>query len=238
MPDSAPQFPFDGRKPLKLGTNPDSKDHGEHSARREQLELQRSDLELVRAAGDGDDAAFHELVDRHADSLMRAAVSLTATRADAEDLLQETLLGAYRGLSGFNAKAAVKTWLNSILIRQAAKGWRRTKHHRATRSIQHADQDQPIEDPGLHVRSGSEAADQRMDLMAVLKSLAPEHQDVIVLREIQGLSYEEIAEALKVPRGTVDSRLYRARAELREKLAVYGVTGESGGRQGLKEGSS
>jgi RNA polymerase sigma-70 factor, ECF subfamily len=193
--------------------------------------LQRSDIELLRAAADGDSAAFHELVDRHSDTLFRAAVALTTTRADAEDLLQETLLGAYRGIGGFNGKAAVKTWLNSILIRQAAKGWRRAKHHRRARSIQPADQDQPLDDASLHVRSGSDAVDHRMDLMSVLKTLAQEHQDVIVLRELQGLSYEEIAEALQIPRGTVDSRLHRARAELRQRLAVYGVAGP-------KEGSS
>jgi RNA polymerase sigma-70 factor, ECF subfamily len=183
--------------------------------------LQRSDLELVRAAGDGDSGAFHELVDRHSDGLFRAALSMTPSRADAEDLLQETLLGAYRGLAAFGAKAAVKTWLNSILIRQAAKGWRRGKKHRQVMSIQPSEQQQPIDDPALHVRAAADRTDQRMDLMAVLKTMPTEHQEVVVLREIQGLSYEEIAAALGVPRGTVDSRLHRARLELRKKLADY-----------------
>ena len=147
--ENGPDSPDAGRNPPQLGTSTKSEDHGERSSRREQRDLQRSDIELLRAAGGGDDAAFHELVERHTDSLFRVAVSLTATRADAEDLLQETFLGAYRGLGGFNGKAAVKTWLNSILIRQAAKGWRRGKNHRQTRSIQHADQDQPLEDASL-----------------------------------------------------------------------------------------
>jgi len=111
--------------------------------------------------------------------------------------------------------------LNSILIRQAAKGWRKGKRHRETAPIQPAEWQQPLDDPALSVRSGSEGSDERMDLMSVLKTLAPEHQEVVVLREIQGLSYEEIAKALNVPRGTVDSRLYRARAELRQKLTAY-----------------
>jgi RNA polymerase sigma-70 factor, ECF subfamily len=183
--------------------------------------LQRTDLELARASAGGDGAAFHELVDRHADGLFRAAISLTRSRADAEDLLQETFLGAYRSLAKFDGRAAVKTWLNSILIRQAAKGWRKDKRHRETAPIQPAEWQQPLDDSALSVRSSSESTEQRMDLMSVLKTLAPEHQEVIVLREIQGLSYEEIAAALKVPRGTVDSRLHRARAELREKLAAY-----------------
>jgi RNA polymerase sigma-70 factor (ECF subfamily) len=60
--------------------------------------LEASDLELVRAAGGGDDGAFHTLVDRHAGAMFRVALSLTRNRADAEDLMQETFVGAYRGL--------------------------------------------------------------------------------------------------------------------------------------------
>jgi len=183
--------------------------------------LQRSDLELARAAAAGDGKAFHELTDRHAAGLFRAAQSLTRSRADAEDLLQETLLGAYRGLAGFDGRAAVKTWLSSILVRQAAKGWRKNRHQRAQTQIQPPEWQQPLNDPALHVRSSSEASDQRIDLMNVLKTLAPEHQQVVILREIQGLSYQEIAQALNVPRGTVDSRLHRARLELRQKLTAY-----------------
>lgn len=185
--------------------------------------MEPSDLDLVRAAAGGADDAFHRLVDRHASVLFRAAVALTPTRADAEDLLQESLVGAFKGLRRFDARSSVKTWLTSILIRQAAKSWRKGKHQRATLSIQAAEEKQwPIDDAGMEVTSASEAADRRMDLMAVIQTLAPEHRDVIVLREFQGLSYEEIAAALGVPRGTVDSRIHRARLELREKLRSYG----------------
>jgi RNA polymerase sigma-70 factor (ECF subfamily) len=183
--------------------------------------LQPSDLELLRAAADGDSNAFHTLVDRHADGLFRAAISLAPSRADAEDLLQETLLGAYRGLGRFDGRAAVKTWLNSILIRQAAKGWRRGSRHRKLKSIQPPDQNEHLDDPALRTKAASESADQKMDIMTILKTMPADQQQIIVLREIQGLSYEEIASALGVPRGTVDSRLYRARAELRQRLSGY-----------------
>jgi RNA polymerase sigma-70 factor (ECF subfamily) len=62
-----------------------------------------------------------------------------------------------------------------------------------------------------------------MDLMAMMKQLAPEHQEIIVLREIQGFSYDEISQMLKLPRGTVNSRLHRARLELRQRLSAYAV---------------
>jgi RNA polymerase sigma-70 factor (ECF subfamily) len=186
--------------------------------------LQPTDLELLRLAGDGDGAAFHQLVDRHADGLFRSALSLTATRSDAEDLLQETLVGAFRGLRSFDGRAAVKTWLTSILLRQAAKGWRRWRRERQTLSLPAAEAaESPRGDPGLEVAGSTQAVEQRMDLMAMMKQLAPEHQEIIVLREIQGFSYDEISQMLKLPRGTVNSRLHRARLELRQRLSAYAV---------------
>jgi len=69
--------------------------------------------------------------------------------------------------------------------------------------------------------SGAAAAEKRMDLQSAIERLSPEHREVVVLREFEGLSYEEIAQALGVPRGTVESRLHRARGELREMLKDY-----------------
>src|SRR5438105_1683209 len=78
-------------------------------------EQQDRDLELLRAAGDGDDGAFHALVDRHAATLFRVAMSMSKNRADAEDLMQETMVGAYRGLKNFAGRSSVKTWLVQIM---------------------------------------------------------------------------------------------------------------------------
>ena len=185
--------------------------------------MQPSDLELLRAAAGGDGGAFHTLVDRHADGLFRAALSMSPSRADAEELLQETFLGAFKSASRFDGRAGVKTWLNSILIRQAAKGWRRGSRHRKVKSIQPSDQTEHLDDPALTSGTSAQQSDQKMDIMAALKQLPSDQQEIIVLREIQGLSYEEIASALGVPRGTVDSRLHRARAELRRRLSSYQV---------------
>ena len=180
-----------------------------------------SDLELLRAAAAGNHAAFERLVDRHAAGLFRAAISLTRSRDDAEDVMQEAMIGAFRGVKKFNGRSSVKTWLTSILIRQAAKGWHRNRHQRQTLSIHATVRESDSHDVrSLHVGSSSENADRRMDLMAMLKTMSADHQQVIVMREIQGLSYDEIAMALNVPRGTVESRLHRAREQLREKLGA------------------
>jgi RNA polymerase sigma-70 factor (ECF subfamily) len=189
-----------------------------------------SDLELLRAAGGGDDDAFHALVDRHAPMLFRVAQSLTRNRDDAEDLMQETFVGAYRGSKNFAGRSSVKTWLVQILTRQAAKAWQRGRHHRAARSIDaaaQADDGTPAGGDGVRGYAGDRAlsseshaaaVDRRLDVRATLRQLSAPHREILVLREIRGLSYEEIAEVLEVPRGTVESRLSRARAEFREKL--------------------
>jgi len=75
--------------------------------------------------------------------------------------------------------------------------------------------------PEAHVVPPSDALDVRMDLLEVLSGLSPEHREVVVLRELEGMSYDEIAGVLGVPRGTVESRLFRAREKLRERLRDY-----------------
>jgi len=178
--------------------------------------LRPTDPELVKRAREGDPSAFHELVDRYANLLFALAVSLGTSTADAEDMIQETFSGAFRGLGGFRGEASVKTWLTRILIRQRARHLR-SAHKRNRTFI-------PLEtarDSDLAVSSAYPATDARLDVAAAIRSLSPDHQEVIALREIQGLSYEEIAEILEVPRGTVESRLFRARRQLQERLRGY-----------------
>jgi RNA polymerase sigma-70 factor (ECF subfamily) len=185
--------------------------------------LEQPDLELLRAAGDGDDGAFHALIDRHAAALFRVAMSMSRNRADAEDLMQETMVGAYRGLKTFAARSSVKTWLLQIMTRQAAKAWQRSRHRRATLSLHSpGDQQRTRDDAALATRSASTAVERRIDVMQVLDAMSPPHREVLVLREIRGLSYEEMAQVLGVPRGTVESRLSRARAEFRERFEGSG----------------
>jgi RNA polymerase sigma-70 factor, ECF subfamily len=185
--------------------------------------LQATDLELMQAAAGGDDAAFHALIDRHAKSMFRVAMSMSHNRADAEDLMQETFVGAYRGLKRFDGRSSVKTWLMSILTRQAAKGWHRGRHHRATQSIQAVEENTERHDSAMSTASPTSAVEHRLDVMQVLHTLAPPHREVLVMRELQGLSYDEMAQALGVPRGTIESRLHRARAEFRQRLNGYPV---------------
>jgi RNA polymerase sigma-70 factor (ECF subfamily) len=189
--------------------------------------LEPSDLELWKAAAGGDHGAFHALVDRHARSLFRVALSLSGSRSDAEDVCQETFAAAFKSLKSFDGRASVKTWLTRILMRRAAKIWNKQKNARRTLSLHRGEESDEISHGnlgGMMAGKASVAAvdvDTRMDVLEVIRSLAPEFRDAVVLREIDGLSYQEIAETLGVPRGTVESRLHRARAELRRKLTGY-----------------
>ena len=86
-----------------------------------------------------------------------------------------------------------------------------------------AEQDEGGSNGRLAAASGTTSVDHRLDVRAMLEHLSPQHREVILLREMQGLSYDEIADALGVPRGTVESRLHRARQDLQQKLKSYSV---------------
>jgi RNA polymerase sigma-70 factor, ECF subfamily len=188
-----------------------------------------NDLELLRRARRGDGGAFHALVDRYAQSMFALAHSLVGNAADAEDVVQEMFAGAYRGIGRFEERASVKTWLTRILVNQANR-LRRDRSNKRMMSL-----DAPAAGAGSDAEPGdtfdagdaatrpstTAGVDARLDLAEMLRTLSPDHRQVIVLREMEQMSYDEIAEVLGVPIGTVESRLYRARAELRQRLKAY-----------------
>jgi RNA polymerase sigma-70 factor, ECF subfamily len=182
-------------------------------------------MELARATAAGDAQAFRVLIDRHIGDLFRLALSLSGRRADAEDICQETLIGAYKGVKNFDGRSSFKTWMTRILLRQAAKNWKKNQRRKMT-SIDAAaggSDSGGSRQASLEPRAPAANADVSLDLLAVIERLGPEHQQVVVLRELQGLSYEEIAKTLGIPCGTVESRLFRARSELRKLLKDYEV---------------
>jgi RNA polymerase sigma-70 factor (ECF subfamily) len=173
------------------------------------------DAQLLRQIQSGSHDAFAELVQRHGQYLFGVAHALVANSADAEDLVQETLAATLDG--GFRGESSVRTWLVKIVVRRAAmmrrSRSRRGSHATLTDSISSA--------AGSERSSQVDRVEAKMDLTTMLQSLAPDHRAVLVLRELEGLSYQEMADALDVPRGTVESRLHRARQELREKFKGY-----------------
>ncbi len=174
--------------------------------------MRHDDRRLLERAAAGDDKAFEGLVDRYCARFLRLAYALVGERAAAEDVVQETFAAAFSGMRGYRGEASVKTWLTAILVRQAGR------HRRRERLRRH----RPIErEPAQAGADPERSTELRLDLASALETLDERYRQVIVLREIEGLSYEEIATALGLPRGTVESRLYRARAALREALRDY-----------------
>ena len=180
-----------------------------------------TDAELLGQVGQGNQAAFRELVNRHGRYLYGVAHSLSGNAADAEDLVQETLIGALN--SRFRGESTVRTWLVGILVRRAGMLHRTRRRHARTLSLlSHQSEQAPGAAAELRAApESSDGTDARLDLSVMLQRLSPEHRQVIVLRELEGMTYEQIAAALDVPRGTVESRLHRAREDLRKRFQGY-----------------
>jgi RNA polymerase sigma-70 factor (ECF subfamily) len=162
------------------------------------------------------------LARRYADRLFGLAYTLLGSAADAEDAVQETMLAALNGIRGFEGRSSVGTWLRSILAFQASK-MRRSRKVRSALSLSDTECASPAYDSGLQEESSVSATDSRLDAMVMLQTLPHEHREVLVLRELQQMSYEEIAQVIGVPLGTVESRLYRARQALRQRFKAYTV---------------
>jgi len=175
-----------------------------------------NDAQLLRRIRSGDPAADHALVNQYAQYLFGLAYSLVGNSADAEDVLQETYAGAFRGLASFKSRSSIKTWLTQILVRQVARHHRVQARHKATSM----DTDL-VADSHQNVPSPANIAGAKMDVEDAIRLLSPAHREVVVFRELKGLSYDEIAEVLGLPRGTVESRLFRARQQLKKLLKDY-----------------
>jgi RNA polymerase sigma-70 factor (ECF subfamily) len=164
--------------------------------------------------------AFEAVVLPHLSAAYRLARYLTRNDADAEDVVQEAFLRALKYFGGFRGQGASQSraWLLAI-VRNMAHTWRR--RHRPDASTTEFDEmvhSEAITDD--HPESALSRRDARERLADVLDRLPPDFREVIVLREIEGLSYKEISEVADVPVGTVMSRLARARKRLQEALSA------------------
>ncbi len=175
------------------------------------------DIELVRKVGRGDREAFRVLVNREGRYLFGIAFALLGNAADAEDMVQETFAGMLK--SRFRGECSLRTWLARIMVRRV--GMLRRSRRGAGREGRWEVQTADALEKNLTIPSASADTEARLDLATMLESLSPEHRVVLILRELHGQTYEEMATALGLPRGTVESRLHRARAELRKRFKDY-----------------
>ncbi len=164
---------------------------------------------------------------RWQDRIYGAVLRMVRDPELARDLAQETFLRAYDRLASFRGGAAVGTWLYSIALNQVRSEMRKRSAQKYGSPVSldaisgGPGTDGPRFEPADHAAGAAERVAMKEDCALLLEEVArldPEHRDVIVLREFQDLPYDEIADALEVPVGTVRSRLHRARGELRDRL--------------------
>ncbi len=189
--------------------------------------MERTDVELVELARKGNKEAFRELFERYQRKVMSIALGMVNNPEDAMEIVQDTFVKAYENLEGFKGESSFYTWLFRITVNRAID-LRRYQRRNPTVGLQEEfgvpESEEPYEeflgdeegmtDPVRQAESreiGSRVAE-------AIAELTPYHRAVILLREIEGLSYEEISRVMQCSKGTVMSRLHYARKKLQSRL--------------------
>ena len=213
--------------------------YGEHVALRGHADLEQVasaasvdlrpsvDIQFLESLRRGDAAAFERLVNERSGDVYALLYRLTADAEEARDLTQETFLRAFQSISRFRGEANLKTWLYRIAINQARNRWRWWRRRRRDATVSLDGSDRPDEQ-ALTGRLRNEAAvdpeqetlahEREQQLREALFGLRRSYREAVILRDVEGFSYEEIAATLQINIGTVKSRLSRGRLELRKKL--------------------
>ncbi len=181
-------------------------------------------IERLRA---GEAAAFNRLVEDRSAEVYALLYRLTEDAEEARDLTQETFLRAFQAIAHFRGEADLRTWLYRIAINQARNRWRWWRRRRKSDTVSlDATENGDGQPLALRLCDTSQADPEQAALMreretrlrSALRSLGRSYREAVILRDIEGLSYEEIAATLEISIGTVKSRLARGRLELRRKL--------------------
>ena len=183
-----------------------------------------TEKELVRAAQRGDDSAFEELVRTYEKRVYHLALRMCGNVDDAYEVAQEAFLSAWKGMRFFRGDSSFSTWLYRLTSNAAIDFLRRQRRQGGGDSVSLDDEETFLEvvDTGPSPHQQAERLELRDALARGLGALSPEHRQVLLLRELQGLTYEEIAAALELDLGTVKSRIARAREKLRKYLVASG----------------
>lgn len=181
----------------------------------------QTEARLIERCRAGDLSAFDELMARHQNRVFNLCLWMLRDHEAANDAAQDTFIRAYRALGNFRGDCAFSTWLHRIAVNIASDAAARRKRTPQPLSELETD-DNPAPEPAGPARDNPietlTRSERRHAVREALDTLPDHHRVVLVLFDIQGHSYEEIAEVLELPIGTVKSRLNRARAALRERL--------------------
>lgn len=213
--------------------------YGEPIALRGQIELEQvapatrvearssADEQFIERLKSGDAAAFENLVNERSGEIYGLLYRLTENTEEARDLTQETFLRAFQSIGNFRGESDLRTWIYRIAINQARNRWRWWRRRKRESTVSLDSNDDTTRQPLIATLKSESSQDPEQDTLSrerekalriALRSLRRVYREAVVLRDIEGLAYEEIAVALDIGIGTVKSRLSRGRQELRRKL--------------------
>jgi RNA polymerase sigma-70 factor (ECF subfamily) len=184
------------------------------------------DMRLVARAKAQDQAAFRQLVQRYQQRCLAVALGMLRSRDDAADVVQDAFIKAYRNLDRFEGNSSFYTWLYRIVVNLCIDARRKVQRSRTDQ----LDETVPLDQeraasldvspwrPGAHPGSNAQDRELALQISRGLERLSENHRAILVLREVDGLSYEELAETLKISKGTVMSRLFHARQNMQRML--------------------
>lgn len=190
--------------------------------------MEPTDLELVERVQSGDVESFEVLIRRYQQRVYNQVCRMVRSPEDAADLTQEVFLRIYGSLNRFRGQASFQTWLYRVTANLCVDRHRRAQRTPAVSlsldapaETDDGEIDREVADWAGNPESGALSVELQRHVREAVWRLSDKLRAVVVLHDLQGCSYEEIAEALDIPLGTVKSRLFNARAELRRLLADY-----------------
>jgi RNA polymerase sigma-70 factor (ECF subfamily) len=190
-------------------------------------ELTAEECLFVARLKANEDAAYDELVRTYSASIFHVAYRMLSDTAEASDVVQEIFLKVFRNIEGFKGEAALKTWIFKIAFSEILNRlrWWKRRHRFSTLSLDDNANGNGnghyVVDAGPTPEQALQSKEQEAAIQQALGKLSSDHRSIIVLRDIEGFSYNEIADVLGVSIGTVKSRLARARSDLKKSLVRY-----------------
>ena len=176
------------------------------------------DAQLIGETLRGNPAAFGQLVTRYQDRLYNTLVHVVGSTDLAHDAVQDALVQAYVKLETFEQNSSFYTWLYRIAVNLAISRRRRERPMQSVEQVREAVGHEPVDTAADPPDSRLEQRERAGQVQQGLAALSDEHRTILILREVENCSYEQIAEMLDLPIGTIRSRLHRARLQLREQL--------------------
>lgn len=205
--------------------------------------MELDDLQLVQRCKEGDERAFRTLVERYQKKVFAVALGMVKDREEAMDIAQDAFVKVHKYLDHFKGDASFYTWIYRITANLAID---RIRARNVREGVEFDERFRGDEEPtgeagilGTRLGTNPQKAALRRELAEqigrALDRLPPKHREILVLREVEGMSYEDLARVLKIPKGTVMSRLFHARAKMQRILGEY-LGGDSPEGLGEDEG--